>query len=92
MKKYLNIKPILATIKNPQASALVGMVHQVILNMVVTKGLYKKLFYYIYPWGENLESISWEIRSSYHSTIQATPGQSVFGRDTIFNLASVVDW
>ena len=22
----------------------------------------------------------------------ATPGQSVFGRDIIFNLASVVDW
>ena len=29
---------------------------------------------------------------SYHCTKMATPGQAVFGRDMIFNRASVLDW
>ena len=29
---------------------------------------------------------------SYHHTIGYTPVQAVFGKDIIFNLASVVDW
>ena len=57
--------------------------------MIVTKDLSNKVFDYIYPWGETLVSISWSIMESYHLTIQATPGQSVFGRYMIFNLASV---
>ena len=67
-------------------------VHQVILNMLDTKYLSNKVFDYIYPWGENLAYIAWAIRASYRHTIQATPVQSVFGRDIIFNLVSVVYW
>ena len=66
--------------------------HQVILNMLVIKDLDNKVFNYIDPWGENLASIAWSIRASYHRTIQYTPGKSVFGRYIILNLASVVDW
>ena len=61
--------------------------HQVILNMLATQDLYNKVFDYIYPWGETLSYIAWTIRASYHSTIQATPGQYVFDRDMIFNIA-----
>ena len=32
-------------------------------------------------WSELLASVTWGIRSIYHTTLQATPGQSVFGRD-----------
>ena len=71
---------------------MVEQVHEVILNMLVTKDLYNKVLEYIYPWGENLESIAWKIRASYHHTIMATPIQAVFGRDIIFNPASVADW
>ena len=60
--------------------------------MLVTKDLDNKVFDYINPWGETLEYIAWAIRASYHCTIMATPDQSVFGRDMLFNLASVVDW
>ena len=65
--------------------------HQVTLNMPVTKYLANKVFDYIYPWGETLSSIEWVIRASYHCTIQATPVQAVFDRDIIFNSAPVVD-
>ena len=66
--------------------------HQVILNILVTKYISNKVFDFIYTWNETLASIPWAIRSSYQFNIQATPGQSVFGRDVIFNLASVVYW
>ena len=60
--------------------------------MLVTKDLANKVFNYIYPWGETLASIAWDIRASYHHTIQATPGQDVFDREMILNPTSVVDW
>ena len=91
MLKEFNIKPVLMSAKNPQDNSLVERVHQVILNMLVTKDLDKNVFDYIYPWGETLAYIAWAIRDSYYCTILSTPGQSVFGRDVLFNLTSVVD-
>ena len=60
--------------------------------MLVTKYIDKKVFGYIDPWGKTQSSIAWAIRASYHHTIMATPGQAVFGRYILFNLALVVDW
>jgi hypothetical protein len=42
--------------------------------------------------GGILSSIAWAIRASYHSTLQATPSQIVFGRDMLCNLESVINW
>ena len=91
MLKYFDIKPVLTSVNNPQSNAPVERVHQVILNMLVTKYLDNKVFGYIYPWGETLASIAWAIRVSYLCNILSTPGQAVFGRDMLFNLASVID-
>ena len=78
------------TIKYPQDNAPVERVHQLISNMIVTKDLAKNYFSYIDTWGKTLVYISWAIRASYNHTIQTTIFQSVFGRDMISNLASVV--
>ena len=64
--------------------------HQVILNMLYTKDLDNKVLDHIDPWGETLASISWAISASYHRTIISTPGQFVFDRYILFNLASVL--
>ena len=90
--KNFDIKPILTSVKNPQANAPVGKVHQIILNMLVTKDLDKQIFGYIDPWGETLVYIACLIRESYHLTIMATSDQDVFVRDMLFNLAPVVGW
>ena len=92
MIKDFDIKPVLTSVKNPQSNAPVEKLHQLILNMRVTKDLYNKVFYYIDPWGETLASIAWVIRSIYHRTIMATLGQAIFGRDILFNLSPVVEW
>ena len=55
--------------------------------MRIPKDLDKKGIDDIDPWGENLASISWAIRASYHRNIMATPGQAIFGIDRLFNLA-----
>ena len=60
--------------------------------MSVAKDIANKVFNYINPWGETLASVSSAIRASYHRTIQATKGQAVFGRYTVLNLTSVLDW
>ena len=52
--KVFDIKPAVTTIKNPQPNASVERVHQVIINMLVTKDLANKVFDYIGPWGETL--------------------------------------
>ena len=89
--KEFNIKHVLTSVKNPQVNAPVEQLNQVILNMLVTKDLDNKVFDYTDPWGETLAYIAWSIRAYYHHTIMATPGQSVFGIDMLFNLASVFE-
>ena len=92
MINYFDIKPVLTTNKKPQAKALMERVHQLILNIIVAKYIYNKVFDHIYPWGETLASISWAIRASCHYTLMAKPGQAVFVIYTLFNPTSVLDW
>ena len=92
MLKDFNIKPVLTLVKNAQDNAPVERVHQVILSMLVTKNSDKKVFNYIYPWGETQASIELAIRASCHRTTMYTPGQAVFVRDILSNLTSVVYW
>jgi hypothetical protein len=39
-----------------------------------------------------LQSIAWDIRRTYHTTLQATQYQLVFGRDMIHNIAFRANW
>ncbi len=39
-----------------------------------------------------LQSTACAIRSTYHTTLQATPCQQVFGRDMIHNVAFKANW
>ena len=70
--KDFYIKPVLKKIKNPQDNALVDKVHQLILNVLVTKGLDNKVFDCIYTWVKNLAYIVCSIKDSYHCTILST--------------------
>ena len=44
------------------------------------------------PWGDMLAKIAWAIRSLYHTTLNATPGQLVFSRDMLFDMRFNPDW
>ena len=44
------------------------------------------------PWAELLASVAWDIRSTYHTTLQASPTQLVFGRDMLLDMKFIADW
>ena len=90
--KDFRIKPTPTSIKNPQANAAVERLHQVLGNMLRTQDLDNQVFDYINPWGHILSSVAWAVRSSYHSVLEATPAQLVFGRDMVVNLQFAADW
>ncbi|MGH7974316.1 MAG: integrase catalytic domain-containing protein, partial [bacterium] len=86
------IKPRPSTVKNPQANSILERVHQTLGNMLRTFELQKCEFDANNPWSGFLSSVAWAIRSTYHTTLDATPGQLVFGREMIFNLAHNANW
>jgi hypothetical protein len=44
------------------------------------------------PWGPFLSSAAYAIRSTFHTTLKATPGQLVFGRDMVLPIQFMADW
>ena len=83
-------KPI--TTRNPQANAIVERVHQVIGNIVRTFELQENYLDEDDPWAGILAATAFAIRSTYHTTLQKSPGQLVFGRDMIFNIQHTANW
>ena len=75
-----------------QSNALVEYLYQVIYNMIVTKYLDENVFDYIYPRGETLTYIAWDIWAYYHSNSEAKIGQYFFGKVMILKIMAVVDW
>jgi hypothetical protein len=43
-------------------------------------------------WGPFLASAAYAIRSTFHTTLKATPGQVVFGRDMVLPIKFMADW
>ena len=39
-----------------------------------------------------LSAATFAVRVTYHTTLQKTPGQLVFGRDMIFNIKHMANW
>ena len=71
-----------STTHNPQSNAILERIHQVIGNMIRTYELEKIYMDKQDPWSGIIAATCFGIRSTYHTTLQATPGQLVFGRDT----------
>jgi transposase InsO family protein len=83
-------KPI--TVRNPQANAIVERIHQVIGNIIRTFELQTNYLDEDDPWKGILSATAFAVRSTYHTTLQKTPGQLVFGRDMIFNTKHTANW
>jgi transposase InsO family protein len=83
-------KPI--TVRNPQANAIVERVHQVIGNIIRTFELEYNYLDEEDPWKGILSATAFAVRSTFHTTLQNSPGQLVFGRDMIFNIQHTANW
>jgi hypothetical protein len=67
-------------------------VHKVVNNMLRSFDLEQENLEEDNPFEYFLQSTAWAIRRTYHTTLQATPCQLVFGRDMIHNIASKANW
>ena len=85
------IKRVPTTIKNPAAN-MVERVHQTLGNLLRVYELEEYEFPRGDPWSNILASAAWAIRSTFHTTLGATPGQLVYGRDMLFDLAFKANW
>jgi transposase InsO family protein len=75
-KKMLNdygVKKKPITIRNPQANAIVERVHQTIGNIIRTFELHKNYLDEDDPWKGILAATAFEIRATYHTTLQKSP-------------------
>ena len=79
-------------VKNPQANSILERIHQVLGNIICTFELEERDIDKDDPWMGILNAVAWAVRSTYHTTLQATPGQLVFGRDMVFNKAHEANW
>ena len=81
-----------ATTTNPQANSVIECIHQVLGNMLRTFTLETNYLDTDDTWAGILAATAFAIRNTYHTTLKATPGQLVFGRDLIFNTKYIADW
>jgi hypothetical protein len=80
------------TIKNPQANAILERLHQVLGQMLRTSEL--NMAETITPDDVDgfLDNTAWAICSTYHTTLKASPGVVIFGRNMLFDIPFIADW
>jgi hypothetical protein len=70
------IKRKVISTRNPQANAIVERAHQMLGNLIRSFQLQDKPYYDLDdPWGGILTAVAFTLRSTYHTTLQAMPGQ-----------------
>ena len=77
---------------NPQSNGIIERIHLVIGNMLRTFEDNNRNLPPIMPVRSFISAASLAIRSTYHTTLQATPGQLVFGKDMLLSIPFRADW
>ena len=81
-----------ASKRNPQANSIIERIHQTIGNMIRTFQVHNNYLDEKNPWDGILAATMFATRATYHTTLQATPAQLVFGRDAILNTKFEANW
>ena len=84
----LKSKPI--TTSNPHPNTLTERIHQTIENIIRTFDVSNIVNND--TWSGILAATMFAVRATYLTTLQESPMQIVFGRDTILNIKHVADW
>jgi hypothetical protein len=77
---------------NPQSNGIIERVHLTLNNALRTAEIDGRELDDKDPWGPFLTSAAYAIRSTFHTTLKATPGQLVFGRDMVLPIKCMADW
>jgi hypothetical protein len=88
----LGIKCSPTTSYNPKGNSIIDRTHQGMGNMLRAFEPEQTELDPDDPWNEFLQSCAFGIRSTFHTTLQASPGQLVFGRDMIHDIRFQANW
>ena len=92
MRENYGMTKKLSTKYNPQSNGIVERVHQVLNDMLRTFELEAQQLESSDPWTRFLSATAFAIRSTYHTTLEATPAQLVFGRDMLLPVKFEANW
>jgi len=92
MCKNYDMKKAQSAAYNPQSNGVIERVHQVLNNCLSTANMEERELDARDPWGSFLAATAFPIRSTFHTTTHATPGQLVFQRDMILPIQFKADW
>ena len=74
------------TVRNPQANSIIERICQILGNIIWTFELHEDSDATQDTWKGVLLAAIFALRAAYHTIIQATPMQLVFGTDVILNM------
>ena len=92
MFQSYGVKLKLTTARNPQANGILERTHHVIGNLLRSTRLMSQDLSTLDAQQELLAPVTWAINSTYHTTLQATPGQLAFQRDMIMPTTYLANW
>ena len=82
-----------ATVRNPQSNSVLERIHQTLGNIIRTFEIHDNSdMTSDDSWLGILAATMFALRSTYHTTLQATPVQLVFGRDFVLYIQFDADW
>ena len=88
----MEMKPKRSTSHNPQSNGIIERVHQVLGNMLRTMELEEEELDKQRPFEPFLAAAAYAIRSTFHTTLEATPAELVFGRNMLLPMQFKADW
>jgi hypothetical protein len=77
---------------NTQSNGIIERVHLTLNDLLRTAEIDGREMDEKDPWGPFLSSAAYAIRSKFHTTLKATPGQLLFGRDMLLPIKFMADW
>jgi transposase InsO family protein len=92
MRKNCGMKKRVTTAYNPQANGIIERVHLVLADALRTFELQEREMDANDPRASFLASAAFAIRSTYHTTLGASPVQLVFGRDMLLPIKFKANW
>jgi hypothetical protein len=89
--KY-GIKRKPASVKNPQANAIVEHIHAVLGTMLCTSELNMAELVKASDIDFFFSDAAWVICSTYNTVLKASPGAAIFGQEMLFDIPFIADW
>ena len=87
------VKSTPTTVRNPQANSILERVHGVIHTTTRAQTLKMTLEHGAEPdFDQILATCAFAVRSTYHTTLNYTPDQTIYGRDMILPTKINIDW